>query len=61
MSEPITWNERVDALCGRLGRRPTLDELMAESREHTMTPAEEQAQRESFVRGMMPTGDPRFD
>lgn len=57
----ITWQDRVVALRDRLGRDPTLDELLAESRNHTPTPEEEEAQRESFVRAMMPTGDARFD
>lgn len=57
----ITWKERVKTLQGILGRTPTFDELMEEARKHEMTPEERQAQRESFVRGMMPTGDPNFD
>jgi len=57
----ITWEERVKTLRNILGRRPTLDELLEEARKHEMTPEEKQAQRESFARGMMPTGDPRFD
>lgn len=56
-----TWAEKAAALRARLGRKPTLDEYMAEAHTHTMTPAEVQAQRESWVRSMMPTGDPRFD
>lgn len=57
----ITWRERVEALQGILGREPTLDELLEEAKKHEMTPEERQAQRESFARGMIPTGDPRFD
>lgn len=48
-------------------RDAELDYLMwkAKARYAAMSPAEkdaqDKAQRESFVRGMMPTGDPRFD
>ncbi|MEM9047057.1 MAG: hypothetical protein AAGC81_20455 [Pseudomonadota bacterium] len=47
--------------------RPDLQEAIesAKARVAEMTPEERQAmwdeQRKSFVRGMMPTGDPRFD
>lgn len=57
----ITWRERVETLQGILGRKPTLDELLEEAKKHKMTPEERQAQRESFARGMMSTGDQRFD
>lgn len=61
MPELITWTDRVVALKERLGRMPKLDELLEEAKKHTMTPEERKAQQESFVRGMMPTGDPNFD
>ena len=48
----ITRAERVANLAKELGRRPTLNELIAESAKHTMTPAEVEAQRQSWVRGM---------
>lgn len=57
----ITWRERVANLRRALGREPTLDELLAVAASHTMTPAERQAQRESWVRAMRSTGDPRLD
>ena len=57
----MTWEDRCHLAAKRLGRRLTLDELLELSKEHTMTPGEVQAQRESFTRAMMPTGDPRFD
>lgn len=57
----MTWEDRVDLLRRRLGRNPMLDELLAEARKHKMTPGEIEAQRESWVRAMQPTGDPRLD
>lgn len=57
----ITWKERVENLRRALGRDPTLDELLLLAPLHDMTPEEVQAQRESWVRAMQPTGDPRFD
>lgn len=57
----ITWKERVEILQNNLGRKPTFAELMEEAKKHKMTPEERQAQHESFVRGMMLIGDPRFD
>lgn len=57
----ITWQQRLQNLRWRLGREPLLSELIEESKNHTMTPEEYQAQCESFVRGMAATGDPRFD
>ena len=58
MSErPQGFNE-VDAELGRLMRE-------ASARYEAMTPeqkaAHDQAQKESWVRAMKPTGDPRFD
>lgn len=48
----ITWTERVTNLTKALGRKPTLNELLDASQIHQMTPAEIEAQRQSFVRGM---------
>ena len=47
---PLTWKDRVRTLHAVLGRKPTLDELLAEARLHEMTPAEVEAQRQSWVR-----------
>lgn len=59
--EAITWAQRVANLRKALGRRPTLAELLLLVPMHSMTPAEHQAQAESWERAMRPTGDPRFD
>lgn len=59
--EPITWAQRVANLSKALGRRPTLEELMLLVPMHNMTPEEIQAQRESWARSNVSTGDPRFD
>jgi hypothetical protein len=48
----ITWVERVANLMKALGRKPTLQELLDVSQIHQMTPAEIEAQRQSWVRGM---------
>jgi hypothetical protein len=48
----ITWADRVRNLTAALGRKPTLDELLDASQVHQMTPAEIEAQRQSWVRGM---------
>ncbi len=48
----ITWADRVANLTKALGRKPTLDEMLEASTIHQMTPAEIEAQRQSFVRGM---------
>lgn len=48
----ITWVERVANLNRALGRKPTLQELLDVSHIHQMTPAEIEAQRRSWVRGM---------
>ncbi|WP_156330495.1 hypothetical protein [Bosea vaviloviae] len=62
MSETaITWGERVANLTKALGRKPTFAELLDVSSIHHLTPAERQAQNESLVRAMRPTGDPRLD
>lgn len=49
---PITWAERVANLTYALGRKPTLNELLECCHIHEMTPAEIEAQRQSWVRGM---------
>lgn len=48
----ITWAERVQNLNKALGRPPTLAELLDVATIHQMTPAEIDAQRQSWVRGM---------
>lgn len=50
----ITWAERVANLTYALGRKPTLDELLEASTIHQMTPAEIEAQAQSFARAMAP-------
>lgn len=59
--KPITWVQRVENLRKSLGREPTLYELVDLSQLHEMTPEEIQAQRESFGRANVSTGDPRVD
>lgn len=49
----ITWVERVANLNKALGREPTPRELVDAALSHKMTPAEVEAQRKSFARGMM--------
>lgn len=48
----ITWADRVANLSKALGREPTTAELLEASTIHEMTPAEIEAQRQSFMRGM---------
>lgn len=48
----ITWAERIQNLNKALGRRPTLAEMLEVATIHQMTPAEIDAQRRSWVRGM---------
>lgn len=48
----IRWADRIENLTKALGRKPTLDEMLDASQIHEMTPAEIEAQRQSFVRGM---------
>ena len=60
----ITWDDRVQNLRKALGRNPTLDELLDASQIHQMTPAEIEAQRQSFARGMRARcehGEPDFE
>ena len=61
MAEPITWVQRVADLRKALGREPFLHELLELAPLHTLTPEEVQAQRESFGRHNVSTGDPRID
>lgn len=60
-TEQITWAQRVQNLRQKLGRRPALDELLEEAKKHMMTKEELDAQRESWARANISTGDPRFD
>lgn len=48
----ITWADRIANLNRALGRRPTLDEMLTAAEIHQMTPAEIEAQRRSWVRGI---------
>ena len=57
----MTWIDKVAGLRARLGREPSLEELVTEARGYEMNTDELEAQKASFVRGMMPTGDPLFD
>ena len=57
----ITWHQRLLNLQSRYGRKPTLAEMLEESKHHTMTLDEVQAQRESWARANISTGDPRWD
>ena len=45
-----TWQQRLEAEHGRLGRGLTLDELIALARQYRMTDAEIEAQRQSWAR-----------
>lgn len=49
----ITWKDRLERLRASLGREPTLEEILLESRRHTMTRGEYEAQRRSWVVGDM--------
>lgn len=60
-SELITWAQRVVNLHESLGREPMLEELLLLVPLHNLTPAERQAQAESWARANVSTGDPRFD
>jgi len=48
----ITWADRIANLTKALGREPTLQEMLDAAQIHQMTPAEIEAQRQSWVRGM---------
>lgn len=50
--EPITWADRITNLTKALGCKPTLQEMLEVARIHQLTPAEIEAQRRSWVRGM---------
>lgn len=49
---PMTWSDHVVNLRKSLGREPSLNELLDLNRGYTMTPAEIEMQRQSWVRGM---------
>ncbi len=46
----LTWNERVSDAADEMGRDLTLEELLYLAKSHVMTPAEIEAQRESWSR-----------
>lgn len=48
----LTWADRIANLTKALGRKPTLQEMLEVAQIHQMTPAEVEAQRQSWVRGM---------
>lgn len=50
--ESVTWADRLRHMRKAFGREPTLSELIDVSVIHQMTPAEIDAQRQSWVRGM---------
>lgn len=52
MTEGITWSDRIANLTRALGRKPTLAEMLDASAVQQMTPAEVEAQRQSWIRGM---------
>lgn len=45
-----TWRDKVEAEKTRLGRRLTMDELLALAKTHFMSEAETNAQRASWAR-----------
>jgi hypothetical protein len=51
-----TWREKVEAEVARIGRKLTLDELLALAKDHFMTPAEVAAQRASWARSCLTDG-----
>lgn len=53
MTEGITWADRITNLTKSLGRKPTLEEMLDAAQIHQLTPAEIEAQRQSWARGMM--------
>lgn len=55
----LTWQQKVAALAVRLGREPTVRELIDLNRGHTMSDEEWIAQRDSFVRGQIGMGSDR--
>lgn len=48
----ITWAERIANLTKALGRKPTLEECLEVAQIHQLTPAEIEAQRQSWARAM---------
>ena len=52
---------RVQVLFQEIKTDPNLLEALREAAGKQMTEEEIKAQRENWVRGMMTTGDPRFD
>lgn len=48
----ITWADRIANLTKALERKPTLEEMLDAAQIHQMTPAEIDAQRQSFIRAM---------
>lgn len=52
MSMAMTWAELVADYSKTLGRKPTFTELLELALNYEMTPAEIEAQRRSWVRGM---------
>lgn len=59
--KPLTLEERLSDVELLLGRGPTVAELLVFAATYKMTPEEVQAQRESFARHNVSTGDPRLD
>lgn len=57
----MDWQETIKLEESVLGRKLSLSEMIALAKSYKMNEAEVQAQRESWVRAMKPTGDPRFD
>lgn len=51
---PSSWRAKVEAEKTQLGRKLTLDELLAMAKEHFMTPAEIETQRQSWSRSCVP-------
>lgn len=45
----VSWQDKVTAEKARLGRDPTLDELLILAQTHVMTPAEIEMQRKSWA------------
>lgn len=57
----MVWQEKIRLEEYILGRKLSLSEMIDLAKTYKMNEAEIQAQRESWVRAMKPTGDPRFD
>lgn len=54
----MTWRDKVIALTERLGRKPTLPELLEVARSYVMTPEEKRAQRKSWIVGQLMLSNP---